>query len=72
MKFRSINKFQPASIDDAVRVTIPDMDRCRGNPRNILFAVVSIKDREYYELGNKEGTIENITLGLNLMFVLSH
>lgn len=58
MKFRSINKFPPASIGDTVRVTIPDVDRGRGDPRNILFAVVSINDEDYYELGNKEGTIE--------------
>jgi len=58
MKFRSINKFPPASIGDMVRVTIPDVDRGRGDPRNILFVVVSINNGDYYELGNKEGTIE--------------
>jgi len=41
MKFRSINKFPPTSIGgDTVRVTIPDVDRGKGDPRNILFAVV--------------------------------
>lgn len=30
----------------------------RGDPRNILFAVVSIKNLKYYELDNKEGTFE--------------
>ncbi|KAL4098669.1 hypothetical protein QTP88_023221 [Uroleucon formosanum] len=58
IKFRSINKFPFASIGDTVQVTIPDVNRGRGVPRNILFAVVSIKDGEYYELSNKEGTIE--------------
>jgi len=58
MKFRSINMFPPASIGDTVRVTILDVDRGRGDPRNILFAVVSIKDGEFCELGNKDGTIE--------------
>lgn len=58
IKFRSINKFPFASIGDTVQVTIPDVNRGRGVPQNILFAVVSIKDGEYYELSNKEGTIE--------------
>jgi len=42
MKFRSNNKFPPASIGDTVRITIPDVGR--GVPRNILFAVVSIEE----------------------------
>jgi hypothetical protein len=46
MKFRSINKFPPASIGDTVRVTVPDVDRGRGDLRNILFALISIKDGE--------------------------
>jgi len=58
MKFRSINKFPPASIGDTVRVTIPNVDRGRGNSLNIIFSVVSIKDGKFYELGNKYGTIE--------------
>jgi len=38
MKFKLINKFPPSSIGDTVRVTIPDVDRVRGDPRNILCA----------------------------------
>lgn len=50
----------PVSINDRVRVTISNVERnlSRGDPRNILFVVVSIKYGEYYELGSKEGTVE--------------
>lgn len=34
------------------------MDRGRRDPWNILFLVVSIKYGDYYELDNKEETIE--------------
>jgi hypothetical protein len=56
ISFRSVHKFPPANIGDSVRVTLPDDDRGRADPRNIIFAVVSIEDEQYYKLGNKYGT----------------
>lgn len=55
MKFRSINKFPPCNVGDTVRVKLPEVDRSKGDPQNVLFAVVSISDNQYYELGNKYG-----------------
>uniref|UniRef100_A0A2S2NJR4 KRAB-A domain-containing protein 2 n=1 Tax=Schizaphis graminum TaxID=13262 RepID=A0A2S2NJR4_SCHGA len=60
MKFRSIHKFPPANIGDSVRVSLPDVDRGRADPRNIIFAVVSIEDGQYYKLGNKYGTLPQL------------
>lgn len=60
MKFRSIHKFPPANVGDSVRVTLPDVDRGRADPRNILFAIVAIEDEQYYKLGNKYGTLPQL------------
>ncbi|XP_025204536.1 dehydrogenase/reductase SDR family member 11-like isoform X2 [Melanaphis sacchari] len=60
MKFRFIHKFPPANVGDSVRVTLPDVDRGRADPKNILFAVVAIEDEQYYKLGNKYGTLPQL------------
>eukprot|EP00102_Acyrthosiphon_pisum_P027906 XP_016665116.1 PREDICTED: KRAB-A domain-containing protein 2-like [Acyrthosiphon pisum] len=46
----SIRQFPPANVGDSVRVTLPDVDRGRADPRNILFAVVAIENEQYYKL----------------------
>lgn len=58
--FRSINKFPPCNVGDTVRVKLPEVDRSKGDPQNVLFAVVSISDDQYYELGNKNGTLHQL------------
>ena len=60
MKFRSIHKYPPDNVGDSVRVTLPDVDRGRADPRNILFAVVAIENEQYYKLGNKYGTLPQL------------
>ncbi|XP_050307832.1 KRAB-A domain-containing protein 2-like [Anthonomus grandis grandis] len=40
MKALSNSKFPPCSVGDTVRVTIPDVDRGRGDFRNILMTVI--------------------------------
>jgi len=39
MIFRSIYKFLPANIGDSIRVSLPDVDIGRADPRNIISAV---------------------------------
>ncbi|XP_043471751.1 KRAB-A domain-containing protein 2-like [Leptopilina heterotoma] len=46
----------PIAIGSMVRLPIPDVDRARGAPRNILAAVINI-DNDYYTLGNEHGTL---------------
>jgi len=43
-----------------VRVSLPDVDRGRADPKNIIFAIVSIEDGQYYNLGNKYGTLSQL------------
>ncbi len=45
----SKEKFPQLEIGTTVRVTIPDVDRARGSPRNIL-AVVTQVEHDLYKL----------------------
>ena len=55
---RSNSKFPLCKVGDTVRVSIPDVDRGRGDFRNILMAILEIDDKGFYKLGNYFGTIE--------------
>ncbi|XP_016662610.1 uncharacterized protein LOC107884622 [Acyrthosiphon pisum] len=48
------------NVGDTVRVKLPEVDIGKGDPQNVLFAVVSISDNQYYELGNKNGTLHQL------------
>ncbi|CAH2005632.1 unnamed protein product [Acanthoscelides obtectus] len=60
MKALSNSKFPPCSVGDTVRVKIPDVDRVRGDFRNILMTVIEKIYDEFYKLANKRGTIEEM------------
>ncbi|KAF0760901.1 Uncharacterized protein FWK35_00011276 [Aphis craccivora] len=48
-------------IQDSTRVSLPDIDRGRADPRNIIFAIVpSIENAQYYKLGNKYDTLPQL------------
>lgn len=55
---RSNSKFPNCKVGDTVRVGIPDVDRGRGDFRNILMAIIEISDNGLYKLANYHGTIE--------------
>ncbi|XP_047505092.1 KRAB-A domain-containing protein 2-like [Pieris napi] len=59
MKALSNLKFPPCSVGDTVRVQIPDVDRGRGEFRNVLMVVIE-KAGDLYRLGNERGTIEEM------------
>lgn len=50
MNFYSNKSFPPAKIGDTARVQIPEVDRSRVDPTNVLLIVVSIRDDKYYTL----------------------
>ena len=60
MKAMKNSKFPPCSVGDTVRVKIPDVDRGRGDFRNVLMTVVERTDDGFYKLGNARGTIEEL------------
>ncbi|KAF0772011.1 Uncharacterized protein FWK35_00005908 [Aphis craccivora] len=53
--------YPPAfNIGDTLRVSLPDVDIGRADLRNIISAVWSIEDGQYYKLGNKYGTLPHL------------
>ena len=54
----SNSKFPICKVGDTVRVGIPDVNRGRGDFRNIQKAVLKIDNNGLYKLGNYHGTIE--------------
>ena len=49
MKPDSEQKFPPAALGTSVRVPIPEVDKGRGDLRNILAIVVSVTDFTNWE-----------------------
>ena len=60
MKALSNSKFPPCSVEYTVRVQIPDIDRGRGDFRNIFMTVIKKTNDDFYKLANKRGTIEEM------------
>jgi len=46
---QSNNKYQELEVGTTVRISIPDVDRARGSPRNLL-AVIANVDNGFYKL----------------------
>ncbi|XP_050064946.1 uncharacterized protein LOC126553875 [Aphis gossypii] len=53
-------KFPAALIGQTVRVKIPDFDRCKIDSCTLLAIVVEIIDEEFYRLGSKAGTLNQL------------
>jgi hypothetical protein len=56
----SKRKFPPAQIGDTVRIQVPDVDRGRTDPRNVLAVVAGIENSDFYRLANKHGTLKQL------------
>jgi hypothetical protein len=56
----SKRKFPPPQIGDTVRIQVPDVDRGRTDPRNVLAVVVGIENSDFYRLANKHGTLKQL------------
>ncbi|KAL4091061.1 hypothetical protein QTP88_025802 [Uroleucon formosanum] len=60
MKTIPNKNFLAALIGKTVRVKIPDFDRCKIDSRTLLAVVVEIIDEEFYRLGSKAGTLNQL------------
>ncbi|KAF0703723.1 SCAN domain-containing protein 3-like, partial [Aphis craccivora] len=60
MKTWSDKKLKPAEVGATVRVPVPDLDKGRGDARNILAVVIEVTDDGYYQLGTKEGLLKSL------------
>ncbi|KAK4880224.1 hypothetical protein RN001_008370 [Aquatica leii] len=56
----SVKKIPPVPLGTTVRIPIPEVDRGRGDARNILAVVLQKTDDELYELGTKQGVIKTL------------
>jgi len=52
----SNRKYDELSVGITVRLSIPDVDRARGSPRNVLAVVTEVKD-DLYKLCKKYTSI---------------
>lgn len=58
---RSNKKFAPVSVGQNVLVRIPDVDRGRAAPRNVMAVVMEWKeDSNLYKLGTPSGVFEKL------------
>jgi len=48
MKSTSSNKFPKPTLEENVRIKIPDIDRAKMDPRSIIAVITDIKDEEFY------------------------
>jgi len=46
----SNKKFTPLEVGITVKISIPDVDRARGSPRNLLVVITQVED-DLYKLG---------------------
>jgi predicted nucleic acid-binding protein len=58
MKATSSKKFQKLTLEQNVRIKIPDIDRAKMAPGSIIAVITDIKDEEFYELGIKLGKLK--------------
>ncbi|KAK4877438.1 hypothetical protein RN001_009944 [Aquatica leii] len=56
----SQQKLLPIKVGQNVVVKVPDVDRGRLAPRNVLAVVLSVNESGLYKLGTKEGVLERI------------
>ena len=55
---RSREKFPPGKVGDTVKLRIPDVDRGRCAPRNVIGVITNVNDENgSYKVGTKFGTI---------------
>jgi len=43
----SNSKYPELEVGTSVRISIPDVDRARGSPRNVLAVITDVKDNLY-------------------------
>ena len=58
MKATSSKQFQKPTLEQNVRIKIPDTDRAKMDPRSIIAVITDIKDEEFYELATKLGKLK--------------
>lgn len=59
-KIQTSQKFPPVFAGDNILVNIPDMDRGRLAPRNVLAVVMEVVEPNLFSIGTKHGKLEKL------------
>ncbi|KAF2887469.1 hypothetical protein ILUMI_18704, partial [Ignelater luminosus] len=60
MKATSDKSHPPANIGDNVTIPIPDVDKGKGDLRNIIGVILQTNDEGFYKVGTKHGVLEKL------------
>lgn len=60
MKMNCDKKFPHVSLDDTVTVSVSDVDKCLGEPGNLLTVDMSLAKDGFYQLGTSEGIFKQL------------
>lgn len=60
MLVQSQNKFPPVNVGDNVLINIPEVDRGRLAPRNVLAVIMEKTDQGLFILGTKNGKLQRL------------
>ncbi|XP_049886470.1 KRAB-A domain-containing protein 2-like [Pectinophora gossypiella] len=60
MKASSDKSHPPANIGDNVTIPIPDVDKGRGDLRNIIGVILQRNDEGFYKIGTKHGVLQKL------------
>ncbi|KAE8736784.1 hypothetical protein FOCC_FOCC017761, partial [Frankliniella occidentalis] len=51
---------KPAEVGDTITMSVPLVDRGKGDARNVVAVVLDKTDDGYYRVGNQDGTVKNL------------
>lgn len=60
MKATSDRSHPPANIGDNVTIPIPDVDKGKGDLRNIIGVIIQTNDEGFYKIGTKHGVLQKL------------
>lgn len=60
MKATSDSSYPPANIGDNVTIPIPDVDKGKGDLRNIIGVIIQTNEEGFYKIGTKHGVLQNL------------
>lgn len=60
MKEFSAKRFKAAEVGQCVKVPVPEVDRGKTDPRNILAVVIEVTEDGCYRLGTKNGVLKQL------------
>ena len=60
MKLLSNNRLCEASVGKTVRIPVPDVDRGKGDARNILGVILEVTAEGFYSIGTRNGKLKQL------------